>query len=42
MLFCVVSEFFPVGSFVICVCDSVANWGDSCFGGDDDWKVVRP
>ena len=41
MLFCLVSESFPVGSFVICVCVSVASWGDTCFGGDDDWEVVR-
>ena len=41
MLFCLISESFPVGSFVICVCGSVAFWGESCFSGDDDWKVIR-
>ena len=41
VLFCFVSEFFPVGSFIISVCVSVANWGASCFDCDDDRKVVR-
>ena len=40
MLFCLISEFFPVGSFVISVSVSVANWGAACLGGDDDGKVV--
>ena len=41
VLFCFIGEFFPVGSFVIGVGASVANWGAACFGGDDDGKVVR-
>ena len=40
MLFCLISEFFPVCSFVISVSVSVANWGAACLGGDDDGKVV--
>ena len=41
LLFCLFSESFPVGSFIVCVCVSVATWGESCFSGDDDWKVIR-
>ena len=42
VLFRLFSEVFPVGSFIVGVCASVASWGVSCFGSDDDWKVVRP
>ena len=42
VLFCFFYEGFPVGSFVVRICVFVANWGVSCFGGDDDWEVVRP
>ena len=41
VLFCLIGEFFPVGTFVVCVSVSVSNWGASCFGGDDDGEVVR-
>ena len=41
VLFCLASEFFPTGSFVVRVGGSVARRGESCFGGDYDWEVVR-
>ena len=41
MLFCFFGEGCPVGFIVIGVCVSVSYWGVACFGGDDDWKVVR-
>ena len=41
VLFCLICEGFPVGSFIISVCVSVASWGVSSFCGDDDREVVR-